>query len=120
MKRHVKVVITGIVLVTIMGFGYTFVAPNHANACGWGRAGGEDYVPQRRDSTGPIAQRPLVTKEQAYDIVTNHVKRLNPTLEVGPINDAGGFYEVDILTDKKKVVQRLGVDKRSGRLMLIN
>ncbi len=121
MKRYVKKIIPGILFLATLGFGYTFyMGPSPADACGTGRAGGEDYVPKRRGPSGPIAQRPLVTKEQAYDIVTNHVKRLNPTLEVGPINDAGGFYEVDILTDKNKLVQRLGVDKQSGRLMLIN
>ncbi len=121
MKRYVKKIIPGILLLATLGFGYTFyMGPSSADACGTGRAGGEDYVPQRRGPSGPIAQGPLVTKEQAYDIVTNHVKRLNPSLEVGPINDAGSFYEVDILSDKNELVQRLGVDKQSGRLMLIN
>jgi hypothetical protein len=121
MKKSVKKIITGILLLATLGFGYTFyMGPSHADACGYGRAGGEDYVPKRRGPSGPIAQRPLVTKEQAYDIVTSHVKRLNPSLEVGPINDAGRFYEVDILSDKNAVIQRLGVDKRTGRLMLIN
>jgi hypothetical protein len=120
MKRYMKKIIPGILLLATLGFGYTFMGPVQADACGWGRAGGEDYVPQRRGPSGPIAQGPLLTKEQAYDIVTSHVKRLNPSLEVGPINDAGSFYEVDILSDKSELVQRLGVDKRTGRLMLIN
>ncbi len=121
MKKSVKKIITGILLLATLGFGYTFyMGPSHADACGYGRAGGEDYVPKRRGPSGPIAQRPLVTKEQAYDIVTSHVKRLNPSLEIGSINDAGSFYEVDILSDKNELIQRLGIDKQSGRLMLIN
>jgi hypothetical protein len=61
-----------------------------------------------------------LTKEQVYDIVANHVSKLNPSLKVGKIDDAGGFYEVEIISDEKEVIQRLGVDKQSGRLMLIN
>ncbi len=121
MRRELKNIVVGILLITTIGFGYTlFVGPKHANACGTSRAGGEDYVPQRRDQVGPIAQGPLITKEQAYDIVASHVKRLNPALEIGQVNDAGGFYEVEVIANKNEVVQRLGVDKQSGRLMLIN
>ncbi len=122
MKRYVGIVITGVLFLAIMGTAYNhFVGPNHARACGGGgRSGGGDYVPQRRGSSGSLAQRPSLTKEQVYDIVDNHVSKLNPSLKVGKIDDAGGFYEVEIISDEKEVIQRLGVDKESGRLMLIN
>lgn len=121
MKRHV-----GIIFITVLVLGMTSLAyfplmgSDHANACGWGNPGGQDYVPQRRDSTGPAMSRPSITKEQAFDVAANHVKRLNPNLEVGQIRDAGGFYEAEILSEKREVIQLLGVDKLSGRLMLLN
>jgi len=121
MKRYVKNIITGIMLVVTIGFSYTlFVGPNHASACGVGAQGGESYVPQRRDSTGELARRPSLTKEQALEIVSRHVKRLNPDLEVGRINDAGSFFEAEIISKDNEAVQLMGVDKETGRLMLIN
>jgi hypothetical protein len=123
MKLILKIFFTGILLMTLIGIGHIFInGPHYASACGWnsGSAGGGDYVPQRRDSTGPIAQKSFLTKEQAADLASNHVKRLNPSLQVGQINDAGSFYEIQILDSANNVVQRLGVDKQTGRLILIN
>jgi hypothetical protein len=123
MKLFLKIFFAGILLMTIVGMGQLFIiGPDHASACGYnsGAAGGGDYVPQRRDSTGPIAQKSFLTIEQAADLASNHVKRLNPNLKVGQINDAGSFYEIQILNDANDVVQHLGVDKQSGRLILIN
>jgi hypothetical protein len=77
-------------------------------------------VPQRRDSGDPVARRSFLTKEKAVEIVVKHVKKLNPNLEVGQVNDAGSFFEAEILSKDKEVVQLMGVDKESGRLMLIN
>jgi hypothetical protein len=96
------------------------VGVNRAQACGWGTSGGSDYVPQRRDSTGLLASKPALNEEQARDIVTNYVKRLNPNLKIGPVKDNGGFYEAEILSEDNEVVQILGIDKRSGRLILLN
>jgi hypothetical protein len=121
MKKNVGIVITTVLFLAIVGIAYNhFIGPNHARACGVGRSGGGDYVPQRRGSSGPLAQRSSLTKEQAYDIVANHISKLNPSLKVGKIDDSGGFYEVEIISDENEVVQRLGVDKQSGRMMLIN
>lgn len=121
MKRPVKIIILTVLFVAIIGFSPTFfVGSNHASACGWGNSGGENYVPQRRGPTGPLAQRYTLTKEQAFEIVSQHVKRLNPDLEVGRINDAGSFFEAEILSRDNEVVQLVGVDKTSGRLILIN
>jgi hypothetical protein len=54
------------------------------------------------------------------NIVTSHVKRLNPGLKIGQIKDSGGFYEAEILSEDKEVVQLLGVDKYTGLLILRN
>lgn len=123
MKLFLKIVLAGILFLALIGVGHMFITgPHYASACGWnsGSAGGGDYVPQRRESTGPIAQKSFLTKEQAADLASNHVKRLNPSLQVGQINDAGSFYEIQILNSTNDVVQRLGVDKQTGRLILIN
>lgn len=122
MKRYMGIIIAGVLFLTIAGFGYThFAGPGHANACGWGKSGGGDYVPQRRGpTTGSLYNKPFLTKEQAYDVLDNHVKKLNPGLSVGQINDEGSYYDAEIIAENGKVVQRLGVDKESGQIMLIN
>lgn len=69
---------------------------------------------------GSLSTKPFLTKEQAYDVVENHVRKLNPALKIGQIIDAGSFYEANVLAENGEVVQRLGVDKESGQIMLIN
>jgi len=121
MKRKVSSFIIGIFFLAIIGFALiSFTGSDHANACGTGTPGGQDYVPQRRGPTGPLAQRPALTKEQAFEIVANHIKKLNPSLKVGQLNDAGSFYEAEILSENDELIQRMGVDKLSGRLMFIS
>lgn len=121
MKQYTKSFVTAILFLSVVGLVLvTLAAFDHASACNWGSQGGQDYVPQRRGSSGPLAQKPAITKEQVYEIVANHIKRLNPDLAVGQINDAGTFYEAEILSKNMKMVQLMGVDKISGRLMLIN
>lgn len=119
MKRIGKTLVLGVVVLSIAVL-TQFVWTDIAAACGWGQSGGGDYVPQRRDNSGFLAEKSAVTEAQARDIVTNYVKRLNPDLEIGKIKDNGGFYEVEIISEGKEVVQLLGVDKRSGRLILLN
>ena len=121
MKRSIGMVIAVALFLAVVGTAYNhFTGPGQASACGWGNSGGGDYVPQKRGSTDKFAQGPSMSKEQAYDIVANHLSKLNPSLKVGTINDAGGFYEIDILSSDDELIQRMGVDKQSGRLMLIN
>lgn len=91
-----------------------------ASACGWGRGGGQGYVPQRRDQGGFLARKRPLTEAQAKDVVTRYVKRLNPKLEVGKITDNGGFYEAEIIGEGNEVIQLVGVDKQSGRLIMLN
>jgi hypothetical protein len=82
-----------------------------------GAPGGQDYVPQKRAQIDPNSPNgPSLTEDQAFDLVATHIKRFNPDLEVGKINDAGSFYEVEILSAQSEVIERLAVDKWSGSL----
>lgn len=122
MKTYLGIAIAGVLFLGIVGLGFShFTGSGHANACGWGQSGGGNYVPERRGpATGSLSERPFLTKEQAYDVVATHVKRLNPSLQIGQIRDEGSFYDAEILAENGEVVQRLGVDKESGRIMVIN
>ena len=121
MKSSVRIIIISVLSLAVIAVGITpFVMPKDAGACGVGAQGGESYTPQRRYQTGELARRPSLTQEQASEIVSRHVKRLNPDLEVGRINDAGSFFEAEIISKENEVIQLMGVDKESGRLMLIN
>jgi hypothetical protein len=119
MTRKIRTIIIGASLLALTGM-INFVAVDIATACGYGQSGGGDYVPQRRDSGELLANKSAVSEDQARDIVTNYVKKLNPNLEIGNVKDNGGFYEVEIVDEGKDIVQLLGVDKRSGRLILLN
>lgn len=118
-KRIGKSLAFGVVVLSIAVL-TQFAWTGLAAACGWGQSGGGDYVPQRRDNGDLFAQKSTVTEDQARDIVSGYVKKLNPDLEIGNIKDNGGFYEVEIISQSREVVQLLGVDKRSGRLLLLN
>ena len=122
MKKYSKKLAFGILGLAIFSFGFLMFTGNQpAQACGCNGSGGQGYAPQRRgNQLGPLASKPAITQEQAFDIVSNHIKRLNPDLRVGQVNDAGNFYEAEILSTDNEVVQLMGVDKLSGRLMLIN
>jgi hypothetical protein len=109
-----------LIAVLTMAAAASFIALDTAQACGWGQSGGGDYVPQRRDSGGLWASKGDVSESQAREIVANYVKRLNPDLAIGEVKDNGGFYEVEIIDQRREVVQLMGVDKRSGRLILLN
>ena len=94
-------------------------------ACGYGNSGGSDFVPKRQgpySGNQPVGNQAAVAigQEQARDIVKNHITKLNPDLTIGGVNDAGGFFEVEVMNKAKEVLQVLGVDKYSGRLMLLN
>jgi len=121
MKKTMKLFIMGIMFVTITGFSYFIIGGfDRANACGVGAQGGESYVPQRRGPTGNLARRAAITREQAFEMVSRHVKRLNPNLRIGQFNDAGRYFEAEIISEDSEVVQLIGVDKETGRLLLIN
>ena len=119
MKKLSKTLVMGIAILSIAAM-TQFVWTDMAAACGWGQSGGGDYVPQRRDSSGFLARKSAVSEEQAQDIVSGYVKKLNPNLEIGKVTDNGGFYEVEIVDSGNEIVQLLGVDKLSGRLIVLN
>jgi hypothetical protein len=119
MTRKIRTIIIGASFLALTGM-INFIAVDIADACNWGQSGGSDYVPQRRDSGELLANKSAVSEDQARNIVTNYVKKLNPNLEIGKIKDNGGFYEVEIVDEGQEIVQLLGVDKRSGRLILLN
>ncbi len=121
MKRYiVGIAVVGILSLGVMGFvSIPFMGLTHSNACNSGKAGGGDYVPQQRSQVGSYFNRPALTKAQAYDVLANHVKKINPDLEIGEIKDGGGFYIAEILSEEKEVVERLAVDKQSGQLRVI-
>lgn len=121
MKKHARMGIISVLFLAITAGAYFFlIGPDSVGACGYGNSGGSDYVPQRRGAQGFTAQRSAITLEQAQAIVSQHIRRLNPDLQVGNINDAGGFFEAEILTKDREVIQLLGVDKFSGQLLLLN
>ena len=72
------------------------------------------------DQSGFLSQKQPLTENQAREIVTNYVKRLNSKLEVGRVKDSGSFYEAEIIAEDKEVIQLVGIDKRSGRLIILN
>jgi len=119
MKKLSKTLVMGIVILSIAAM-TQFVWTDMAAACGWGQSGGGDYVPQRRDSNRFLARKSAVSEEQARDIVSGYVKKLNPNLEIGKVTDNGGFFEVEVVDGGNEIVQLLGVDKQSGRLILLN
>ena len=121
MKRFVFALFTAGVVLTLTAINLPWnMGAQPAQACGYGDGGGQGYVPQRRDDGNAYAARPALTMEQARQIVEQHVTKLNPSLKVGPLNDAGDLYEAEVFSPDDEVVQVIGVDKRSGRLMLIN
>ncbi len=77
-------------------------------------------MPQRRGTTGNLARKAFITKEQAFEMVSRHVKRLNPNLKIGQLNDAGRYFEAEIMTKDNEIVQLIGVEKETGRILLIN
>jgi len=123
MKTFGAVIVGGLLLLLVLGVAVSnFSGFGHAQACGrWGAAGGGDYVPQRRGPAGPLLNRaPTVTQEQAQELVASKVKKLNPELKIGKLQDFGSYYEAEIVGTNGDVVQRLGVDKESGQMIVIN
>jgi hypothetical protein len=119
MTKIAKLTKTFILFLTVFSI-FSIVGIDIANACGWGQGGGQSYVPQRRDQNGYLAQKQMLTQEQAKDIVANYVKRLNPNLTVGNVKDNGSFYEAEIIAEDNEVIQLVGIDKQSGRLIILN
>ncbi|UCG14256.1 MAG: hypothetical protein JSU72_07290 [Deltaproteobacteria bacterium] len=93
---------------------------SEAWACNWGSPGGGDFSPLARYYRDtPRDSDNSITRNQAYDIVSGLVARLNPNLEVGESVDAGTHYEFEILIEGKGV-DRLAVDKATGLIRPAN
>jgi hypothetical protein len=124
MKTFGAVIVGSLLLLAVFGVAFSnFSGFGHAQACGgnWGASGGGDYVPQRRGPSGWFKNgAPAVTQEQAQQLVTSQVKRLNPDLKIGRLQDAGSYYEAEVVGTNGDVVQRLGVDKESGQMIVLN
>jgi len=120
MKRYFPALFAVVAIFTITSIDLPWhMGTRPGAACGWGQGGGEGYVPQRRDGDNTYAARPALTQEQAQKLIEQHVTRLNAALKVGPVNDAGELFEAEIYSPDNELVQVLGVDKSSGRLVLI-
>ena len=108
-------------IIATAAFSFTLMgAVGEAWACGnMGSAGGGDFGPQARYQPAPSPSGKAVTQNQAFDIISGHLARLNPNLEVGKGLDAGTHYEFDVLVDGKRV-DRLAVDKSTGLIRPVN
>jgi hypothetical protein len=94
-------------------------AIDKAWACNMGTPGGGDFGPQARYRPAPSPSGNEVTQNQAYDILSGHLARLNPNLEIGKGVDAGSHFEFDVRVDGKRV-DRLAVDKKTGLIRPVN
>ena len=125
MKKKTIFKFTTITAFLFIVAGMIFFNPINSFSCGSGNSGGSDFVPQRQASNfgnQPAGNQAAnaIGQEKAKSIVKSHVSKLNPDLAIGNINDAGGFFEVEILNKSDELLQVVGVDKYSGRLMLLN
>jgi hypothetical protein len=85
---------------------------------GWGMGPGMmgpgyrgQYGPQFRQS-----QKPL-DREEAKEEVENYLRSTrNPNLKLGEITDKGSYFEADIVTKDNSLVNKIDVDKATGRM----
>ena len=125
MKKKTIFKFTTITAFLFIVAGMLFFNPINAMSCGYGNSGGSDFVPQKQSpywGNQPASNQTAtaIGQEKAKSIVKSHVNKLNPDLAIGGINDAGGFFEVEVLNKSDELLQVVGVDKYSGRLMLLN
>jgi hypothetical protein len=119
MRKWVVVLLSLIIIVGAV-FSMTHMgAMDEALACNWGSPGGGDFGPQARYQPAPLQSGKEVTQNQAYDILSSHLARLNPNLKVGKGIDGGSYYEFEVLVEGKSV-DRLAVDKSSGLIRPVN
>ena len=89
------------------------------DSCGWGRAGGDDFIPGKSMANASYKTRKLLSLGQANEIIKKHLAGLNPNLRAGRGRDAGRFYRFEILVSDKPVEQ-LAVDKTTGSIRQVN
>ncbi len=104
--------LAGVLSVTVAG---------ESSACGansvcgpWGAPGGGDFAPGGFNAPQRFSGDKQISQDQARQIVSRFIGRLKGNLTIGRIEDKGRYYEVEILTENKKVFDRLAVDKSTG------
>jgi hypothetical protein len=113
-------ILLGLVIIGAVALPFNHIGMmDEALACNTGTPGGGDFGPRARYQPTPSRSGEGVTQNQAYDILSDHISRLNPNLEVGKGIDAGTHYEFEVLVDGKRV-DRLAVDKSTGLIRLVN
>ena len=113
--RRLSIIIAIIAALIILGSVSTLLA------CGYGSQGGADYVPrQQNPQQQQITKGQPISSDQAKEIVSRYIKPVNPQLAVATPNDAGPYYEVDLIGKNGETVQVLGVDKFTGRIQVLN
>jgi hypothetical protein len=70
---------------------------------------GQGYGPQYQQPQKPIA------KSNAESMLQDYVSR-NSNLKVGTLQDEGSSFEADVTTKEGSLVNRLFVDKDTGRI----
>ena len=89
------------------------------SSCGWGRAGGDDFIPGKSTANISYGTRKLLSLDQANEIIKKHLAGLNPSLRTRPGQDAGRFYRFEIIVNDKPIEQ-LAVDKTTGSIRQVN
>jgi len=76
------------------------------------------YCPGRR--WGPYGvKKPVATAEQARQVIDTYLADNAQKLTVGDITEKNWYFEAEILDRDKTVIDRVIVDKRSGRIRSI-
>jgi hypothetical protein len=121
MKKRLKSISAMIGFLSVVGV-TTVLVPfgQESYACMMGGMGGMGYMPQQRNS-GSFDQNAIITRENAIEIVTRHINRLNPELRIGKVTDVGPVYEAEIISPgDEEILQIIGVHKQSGQLVIVN
>lgn len=117
-KSLFPLIVLGVIATATFSFTHMGVM-DEAWGCGWGSTGGGDFGPQARYQRTPSRSGEKVTQNQAFDILSGHLARLNPNLKVGKGVDAGNHYKFEVLVNGKSV-DRLAVDKSTGMIRPAN
>jgi hypothetical protein len=75
---------------------------------------GQGYGPQGYGQQYQQPQMPI-SKSDAESMMRNYVSR-NPNLKMGRVQDGGNSFEADVTTKDGSIVNKLFVDKDTGRI----
>ncbi len=104
------------------GMGHGMMGPGYE--MGPGRMGpglrDRSMGPARREPgywQQPLQERRQLEEKDARSIVENYIRSTrNPNLELGKLKDAGNVFEAEIVTKDKSLVDKVLVDKNTGRM----